>query len=204
MNGSRDWIASRLLSAALDVPERVNVLGPAIWLYCYLLVTVGHDGRLCRQAGRIAADLSASAADVETWLTRLVEARLVAVLNPSPFLAIRLPLWSGNGHRQTVDGAENSGPSGAVHVDVPVSSSSAAAAASSNQGENGGQGEGEGLLRDVLAVLDEADPTEFAKLIAQYPSAVVRRALRRVQSTPPAQIRKSKAALFRYLLTKLA
>jgi len=203
MTDSREWIPARLVSAALDVPERVNVLGPAIWLYCYLLITVGHDGRLCRQAGRIAADLSASAAEVETWLTRLVEARLVAILNPSPFLAIRLPLWSGSGHRQVVNGAVNGGSSGAVHVDVPGSSSIAAAAASSN-GEDGGQGEGEALLREVLAALDGADSTEFAKLIAQYPSAVVRRALRRVQTTPSAQIRKSKAALFRYLLTKLA
>jgi hypothetical protein len=203
MTDSREWIPGRLVSEALDVPECVHAIGEAIWLYLYLLLQVGHDGRLCRQAGRIAADLSGSVAEVETWLTRLVEARLVVILNPSPFLAIRLLLWSGNGHRQVVDDADNSGPNGDVHVDVPVSSRSAAAA-SSNHGEDGGQGEGEALLREVLATIDEADPTEFAKLIAQYPSAVVRRALRRVQTTPPAQIRKSKAALFRYLLTKLA
>lgn len=203
MSGSREWIPARPVKAVLEVPERAQVVGQAIWLYLYVLLHVGHDGRLCRKSERIAADLGAGAAEVETWLTRLVGAELVAVLNPSPFLAIRLPLWSGNGHGQVVNRAESSGPNSAVHVDVPVSSSSAAAA-SSNHGEDGGQGEGEGLLREVLATLGEADPTEFAKLIAQYPSAVVRRALRRVQATPPAQIKKSKAALFRYLLSKLS
>jgi len=203
MTDSREWIPGRLVRAALDVPGRTHAIGEAIWLYLYLLLHVGHHGRLCRENKRLAADLSVSGAEVETWLTRLVGAGLVAILNPSPFLAIRLVLWSGSGHRQAVNGAESGGPSGDVHVDVPVSSSNAAAA-SSNHGEVGGPGEGEEVLRDVLAILDETDTAEFRKLVEHHPQDVVRRALQRVQATPPSQIRKSKAALFRYLLTKLA
>ena len=204
MTAAREWIPGRLVGAALAVPERASRIGPAIWLYLYLLVEVGHQGRLCRQVGGVAADLGVPDTEVDTWLASLSEAGLVTVLSPSPFLVIKLPLWSGNAPQSAANPPSISGQSGEVHMEVPVSSSSAAAAASSNLGVDGGRGEGEGLLRDALATLDEADPEDLRQLLGQYPVEVIRRALRRVQATPPAQIRKSKTALFRYLLAKLS
>ena len=77
------------------------------------------------------------------------------------------------------------------------------AAASSKQ-EDGGAGEGEALLREVVSALGEANTDEIRQLMGRFPAGIVREALRRVESTPPAQIRKSRLALFRYLLGKLS
>jgi hypothetical protein len=60
------------------------------------------------------------------------------------------------------------------------------------------------LLEAVLAELGpEQDAEVVRELLARYPVSSIRRALRRVQETPPGSIRKSKAALFRYLLDRL-
>ena len=201
MTGQREWIPARLGRAVLDVPDRAHAVGDAIWLYLYLLLEADHQGRLCRKSERIAADLGVEETEVGVWLKRLVDVGLVTVLSPSPFLVTRLAMWSGNKAGAAANQAVGSKPGGAGEEDVPVSSSSAAAA-SNNNGEDGGRGEGEELLREVLAALDEADPDEFRDLIARFPSETVRGALRRVQATPPGQIRKSKTAMFRYLLGK--
>jgi hypothetical protein len=203
MIGPREWIPARLVRAVLDVRERARAVGDAIWLHLYLLLEADHQGRLCRKSERIAADLGVEESDVQAWLKRLVDVGLVTVLSPSPFLVTKLPRWSGSRTVAAPGQAIASSPSGSGEEDVPVSSSSAAAA-SSNHGEDGGRGEGEELLREVLAVLDETDPDEFRGLIVRFPAETVRNALRRVQATPAGQIRKSKTALFRYLLGRLS
>jgi hypothetical protein len=56
----------------------------------------------------------------------------------------------------------------------------------------------------VLAVLGpEADAVEMRELLSVSAPEVVERALRRVEATPTRQIRRSRTALFRFLLTKL-
>jgi hypothetical protein len=60
------------------------------------------------------------------------------------------------------------------------------------------------LLDRVLAVLGpEADVEEMRDLLGTHPAETVRRALQRAEATPARQIRRSRTALFRYLLTKL-
>jgi hypothetical protein len=165
----------------------------AIWLHLYLLLEVDHQGRLCRNSERIGDDLGIEAAQVESWLGKLCNAGLVAILNPSPFLVLKLPLWSGRSGNQAL-----------VPSDSQDSYRSRAIAAISNQGEKGGQGEGEGLLREILDTLGESDPEPFRRVLERFSPAVVRQALARVRAARPDQIRKSKIALFRYLLVKLS
>jgi hypothetical protein len=193
MTESREWISARLVRAALDVPTRTRAIGEAIWLYLHLLLHVGHDGRLCRKSERIAADLSIREAEVETWLARLVEAGLVIILSPSPFLVIKLPLWSGSSGNQAL-----------IRGDSEDGYSSRAIAAITNQGEKGGQGEGEGLLREILNTLGESDPEPFRKVVERFSPAVVQQALARVRAARPDQIRKSRTALFRFLIGRLS
>lgn len=193
MTGPREWIPGRLVRAALDVPQRVTALGPAVWLYLYLLVEVGHDGRLCRQSTRIASDLGVTEPDVASWVTALASAGLIIVLSPSPYLVLKLPLWSGNASNQA-----------RVPLDARDSYRSNAIEAINNRGEDRGQGEGEELLREILETLGETDSAPFRRALDHFAPSVIRHALERVRAAKPGQIRKTKTAYFRFLLGRLS
>ena len=70
-------------------------------------------------------------------------------------------------------------------------------------GNAGDGGQGEGDFRSAIrAVLPAADDAEIDRVLDRYPRAIIRKALERVNKT--GRIRKSKTALFRYLLCKLS
>ena len=121
----------------------------------------------------------------------------------APFLVIKLGLWSDSPAPENGKPPESGPSSSALQYEVPVSSNSKAIAAISNQ-EDGGQGEGEALLDEIRSTLGESDAAQFRPVLGHYPPAVIRQALGRVAKTPPNQIRKSKTALFRFLLSKLS
>jgi len=101
--------------------------------------------------------------------------------------------------------SEKAGKSGSEQEEVPVSSNSYSNsnALSSNAGDRG-QGEGATLADAVRSFLPELETAEIERILTQYPRGVIRKALDRVANTPPGRIRKSKTALFRYLLAKFS
>ncbi len=179
----------------------IDQLGRAVWLYLHLIRIANHRGIVMRTVDQLASELVLPNATVEEWLQRLDDAKLIHLESPAPFLVIKLPFWSGNG----VPKRENPGPlsvSERAALEVPVSSSKQqpAAAASKQTGE-GGAGEGVGMVAEVARSLD-AGHEEIRQAIAGLPNEIVLKALLRVKMTPTSQIRKSKLALFRYLLAK--
>jgi len=194
--------------AALAAPfldgQGVRRLGRALWLYLHIVLEVDQRGLFIRHLAKMVTALGVSEPEAQEWLDRLSKSRLIEVLSPPPFLVIKLRSWSNSNHSEQANPPASSSQNGNLHIEVPVSSSSSAAAAFSKR-EDGGLGEGEALLRDVLDALgEEADPEEFRALLPRYSPATVRQALRRVETTPVGQIRKSRVALFRYLLDKLS
>ncbi len=159
-----------------------------------------HHGRVIAREPVLLSALDTSHDALAQLISVLVRDRVIEVLAPLPFLVIKLLKSSGKKTRSATVGADSTAESPSA-LRGPVSKQ--AAAASSKQ-EDGGAEEGEVLLADVLAALGETDAIEFRAIVASYPAAVIRHALRRVALTPPSQIRKSKAALFRFLLAKLA
>lgn len=194
--------ARRVIEAPLRVTGGRVLVGDALWLYVTLASIANFRGIVCRRSDRLAEGLAIEESRLTEWLSRLETAGLVELQSGSPFLVIKLNPWSGSPDPGATSGPDSTRPAASLQSEVPVSSS-VAAAASSNR-EDGGQGEGEALFAEVQAVLGDTDAAEFRDVHMQYAPAVVRQALRRVQTTPAAQIRKSKAALFRYLLAKLS
>lgn len=204
MTGHLAQLARDLLAAPLQVQQGVDRLGRALWLYVHLVSITNSSGHVCRTLDSLAKDLGVRPGQAEVWLARLIHAGLVSVHVPAPYLVIKLRFWPGSDGSMAPPAGKISGDGGDSHKDVPVSSSKLQAAASSKT-EDGGAGEGgDALLAEVLRVLGGTDATEFRDLLAQFPKAVVLKALLRVKTTPPSEIRKSKAALFRYLLAKFA
>ncbi len=198
--------ARELLAAPFKEAGSVERIGPALWLYVWLALKTNASGHICRTLDSLAKDLDVSHDQVKVWLARLVHVGLVSVQVPAPYLVIKLKFWSGVEQQSTVSSEQNS----ASHKEVPVSSSKLQLAAAEQKNkqassrEDGGAGEGGELLAEVLRVLGETDPTDFRELVEKHPHPIVLKALLRVKTTPPEQIRKSKAALFRFLVNKFS
>lgn len=194
-----------LIGGLLAVPEFRSNVGDAVWTYLALLKAANFNGVVSKRSDQIAAALMTDEPTLLADLSRLSDLGLIRSLNPAPYLVIQLALWPGkvDAPRLVVPAASSEAP--VTHSEVSVSGSAAAAAsASASQPEVGGQGEGGVLLDRVLTVLGpEADVEEMRDLLAAHLSETVRRALQRVEATPTRQIRRSRTALFRYLLTKL-
>lgn len=181
-----------------------TALKDAIWLYCWLIAMVNSSGHVNRTRASLAADLGTTENEVARHLSLLDSHNLIRVLVPSPYLVIRMSLWRDSITATTRTTAENTLPNDALsNVPVPGSSKllpeqqpKAAPAA----GVDGGAGEGEGLLAQAQSRLGPVDGAALQKLLAQHPPPAVRAALARVARTPQGRIRKSRFALFRYLL----
>ena len=113
---------------------------------------------------------------------------------------MKLNFWPGSDAPKSIETSAGASESASSHKEVPVSSSKQAAAVL----EDGGPGEGDRLVDEVARVVGGDDRDEIRQLVAAFPRLVVLRALVRVRTTPVHAIRKSKFALFRYLLTTFA
>lgn len=185
---------------AVDAP--VAALGRALWLYLALVAAASDRGVVVRTRMVLAKMIAVAEPTIDEWLDRLARARLIIVKNPSPYLVIVLTSWSAVTSSNADETPESAGQSGTQQREVPVSSKQAAAAASSKLGD-GGPGEGVPTVDEIRSVLGD-HTLDVTELVRDAPAPAVRRALQRVRLTPAAQIRKSKAALFRYLLTKFS
>ena len=191
-----------LVGGLLAVPDFRRNVGDAVWTYLALLKTANFNGVVSKRSDQLAELLKTDEPTLHADLARLTDLGLIRSLNPAPYLVIQLALWPGKTDPPHPSLPAASSETPVTHEEARVSSG--AAAASTSQPEVRGQGEGGDLLNRVLAALGpEADIEEMGDLIEMHPAETVRRALQRVEATPTRQIRRSRTALFRYLLTKL-
>lgn len=197
-------LARSLVAAPFKAEKAQETIGSALWLYVWLVALVNSTGHVCRTTDTLGHDLAVTEDQIDAWLATLVDAGLIRIHTPKPFLVLKLASWPDSDACDAPNRIENSGQHAAAPKDVPVSSSlQQAAAEQSNKQEDGGAGEGEALLRAAEAILTPADSIALRQLVEAYPARIVDQALQRVAAVPAGQIRKSKLALFRYLLTKL-
>ncbi len=193
-----------LIGGLLAVPEFRSNVGDAVWTYLALIKAANFNGVVSKRSEQITMPLMIDEPVLLADLAKLTELGLIRTLNPAPYLVIQLSLWPGKLDPPRENAPAVSSETRVAQGEVPVSSS-AAAVASASQPEVGGQGEGGQLLDRVLTVLGpEADAEEMRDLLGAHPEEIIRRALQRVEATPARQIRRSRTALFRFLLTKLS
>jgi len=203
MSDDRLHLDPEVLTAPMGVGRVVETLGRALWLYHALLLAANRHGTVVRTRMRFAKELSVPEETIDAWLERLVAADLVEQKSPSPYLVLTLRFWSGKRSTSKASSPESSGSSGLRTKEVPVSRQQQLPAADENNGDRG-PGEGGALLAEARDLLGPGDTDEIADLISRHPAPVVRRAIHRVRITPAHQIRKSRLALFRYLLVKFS
>lgn len=189
--------ARTLLGAPLRTESPATALGRAALLYLALVVAANSEGLVIRRTEQLAHDLAVSETAIDRWVSRLVQAKLISILSSSPYLTLRLLFWPA-ATRSVEEIHEETGSKQA-----PAESAAAATTKQQQQGV-GGPGEGEDVARMAARVLGEADAATVRELIARHPGATVRKALAAVAATPAHRIRKSRLALFRYLLGKFS
>ena len=138
-------------------------------------------------------ELGADSEMVTVELERLERAALVEVLAPLPFLVLRLKKWSGS-HENLAELR-------------PIAYSDSKQLSQkrlqdSHRPEEGARAGKAGLLQEILDTLGESDGKSFEKAVELYSPHVIRTALDRVRRAR--DIRKSRTALFRHLLPRLA
>ncbi len=205
MTGEVVHLPRTALTAPFTLERPFERLGRALGFYLYLLGIANHRGLVSRNAERITRPLAIADADIVRWLGRLDTEGLVEVKSRPPFLVARLTAWSGSGPALH----ENTGiPSArSASVEEPRYSNSLSSnletATEAIAIADGGVGEGgEALLREILDTLGETDADAFRRVVGVYPAETILDVLDRVRRVPTERVRKSKTALFRYLLSK--
>ncbi len=188
--------ARNLLEAALVGERPVVKLGNARWLYVRLLTAASYHGTICRHIGKLATDLSVTTERIEQWLKRLSDVGLIEIQSASPFLVIKLGMWS--------DSPQDAGDSKAVANSYPKQLLHKQQLNNSYRHEEEGveRSANDDLLGEILETLGESDTASFEKAVQLYSPSVIRAALHRVRRTQG--IRKSRTALFRHLLPRIA
>ncbi len=193
-----------VIAAALRVPNPVRALGGAVWLYLTLMQAANHRGIVVRTRARLAEALSISEELVDIFLKRLKETRLIVITSPSPYLVISFPAWPNSNPDENAKSPHRREVHGQIALEVPVSKQLAAADLKKANGV-GGSGEGAGdLLAELQREFPDAERADLLRDVGKHTESIVRQALVRVRATPVDQIRKSRLALFRYLLGKLS
>jgi DNA-binding transcriptional ArsR family regulator len=188
--------ARNLLEAAMIREKPVETIGNALWLYIRLLVGSNYRGMLSRHIDNLAADLSVTAERLDRWLKRLTDAGLIEIKSPAPFLVIKLGMWSDSDVK-SVDSQPPaySYPAKRLQRELLRDSYRQPEAVT-------GHAANEELLQEILATLGESDAASFEKAVELYSPSVIRATLNRVRRAQG--IRKSRTALFRHLLPRIA
>ena len=143
--------------------------------------------------GWLKKELGVTGRQVRSGIRKLEESGLVEILNPFPFLVLRLKTWPGK--------RQNAGSSSPPYSYSLQSKLLPTKRLKKSYSDSAGELP-PSLLQDILETLGESDPTLFEKVLKHYPESVIRTALTRVQSAK--SIKKNRTALFRYLLPRIA
>jgi hypothetical protein len=199
----RRFVPRHALEAVLGRRGLVKTLDRALWLYLAMVLNSGSNGTVVRTRKRFAEDLGVPEEDVDAWLPRLVDSGLVRVFSPAPYLVVKLESWSGASDANVRSSREKQGNAAAAREVFEDSNSFLGNTSNAIAIGDGGAGEGASLLKTARRVLGDLDDDELRVILEKHPPKRVARALDRVEKTPPERIRKSKLALFRYLLVRI-
>jgi len=141
----------------------------------------------------LAKEIEASQEDVGAALDKLARAGLVEILAPFPFLVVKVRKWSGERAQPTDSG-------GNAYSAIELLDSQHVNSSYRRTGAHWPIDAA--LLHEILETLGETDGKSFEKAVELYSPHVIRLALDRVRRAKG--IRKSRTALFRHLLPRLA
>ncbi len=159
-----------------------------------------HRGLVLTRAPVLQEALRCSFEELYRALAQVSISEPIEILTPLPYLVLAFrPRMLPGMHRETAKTPANAsrslarGYSYSFH-NQSIDQSKAIAI------EDGGAGEGGTLLQEILETLGERDPAPFRGVLDHHAPERIRTVLKRVRATPPERLKKSRTALFRFLL----
>lgn len=161
-------------------PENARSLHTALWLYLVLRAAAAPEtGRLLIKPVELAHLLGVSPETISSLLGRLRVHRFVETRRVQGQLEIRVADWTPPPRAQ--------------------------AATATRHGALGGQDEPTGLAYEIAEAFADLDSlARYEDLVESHPEPLVRRAFREARLVPRGRVRKSRGALFTYLLKTYA
>ena len=157
-----------------------------------LRARANHRGLALAEQRQLLDALRCEPAELAVSLEGLVGRGAIEVLSPLPFLVVKVRSWSGDDR----DSAKVC-PAPYSYGFHNHSLSKQGIESESNRAT-----ERRALLAEILDTLGEEYPALFERLLDHYDPQTIRRALTRVRKAQT--IQKSRTALFRYLLPRIA
>jgi hypothetical protein len=151
-------------------------------------------GLVIVQENALLKELRISSHALRKSVAHLVDKRVIEILSPLPFLVVK---WSGDSSPRL-----QSGPNVGPAMDRAYSFKSSLSQSKQMKESYRQLVEAEPLLQEILDTLGESDPTTFRGAVRSYSPDVIRTALDRIRRMQT--IRKSRTALFRFLLPRIA
>ena len=144
----------------------------------------------------LADALRCTPSELAVALQVLIDRKAIRVLSPLPYLVAKVDTsWAGSGEARANPRGNPAPPYS--YADSSINKKAMQLKQDSYSAESDAE-----VIAEILATLGETDPEPFRGLLAHYPRAVIHRALDRVRSAR--SIQKSRTALFRYLLPRIA
>jgi hypothetical protein len=163
-------------------------------LLAHLQARAGTRGLVHVREDALLQEVQGSKVELSAGLQSLEDAGAIRILSPVPYLVLWIKKWSAK-----PSDAENSGTSAYSHSKQLLQTQQLKDSYRHDGSAESANGE---LLAEVLETLGESDAASFEKAIELYSPHVIRIALDRVRRART--IRKSRTALFRHLLPRLA
>jgi len=156
-------------------------LRQAIWLYAYLLICAHPEsGRLIISSEKVAAQLNVKGSTIQSWLGHLKKLRYLTARHQGLTWAITLTGWS-------------------------VDRKDAIPALITDEGIDEDEPKDEITPKLLHQRLGNGEGTHYYEaLVKRYDQDILKRALSEVELIPSSRIKKSKGALFTYLVKKYA
>lgn len=168
-------------------------------LLAALLARANERGLVLAREEALLEELHLDRPQLREVITEAAAAGQLDVLAPLPFLVARLPgSWPGRSSRTSKMTAKTAAPAARADSFQSSLSQSKLFVKESYRQQPADQ---EALLREILDTLGESDPALFRGALKRYSPEQIRTVLHRVVRNPG--IRKSRTALFRYLLPRL-
>jgi hypothetical protein len=173
---------NRLLATLLYHPKarHIRVMKHGIWLYLAMLDRVhSTTGQVQLDLGRLSADMGLAHGTICSWLGHLRKENYLGVTKQHGALTVTISGWTPSTVEMTARSHEHQQPSDAMGANDQAFAT---------------------MLAGALQDTDNYDL--YLQLVGQYSRAQLNSALESTLRVPRAKIKKSRAALFHYLLKR--
>lgn len=181
--------------------EHYKKLGKVGWLMVYILTEAGDDGIYTGSSQKIADDMGLYILTVRAWLRHLERSKYITIEGRWDSMKIKILKPSGAAYTRK---AVEKGKSAKKSKNNSANDNDNINIYNNDNDSNDNDGTSQKLTAEYIAKSfgDEDNIAFYIHAFGSYPEKVIRKAFQQVNTMPARKIKRSRGALFNYLLKK--